>query len=228
MKFIFAYIFLLFTAAPAFAYVPHVVDQKSLMDIVTIQDPTLSETYYGELHDFPHTYEIVATEPFHLFVQVKEPNLDSSRNNIFGIIIKEPVSKGRVVEVARLEAKSASWEVSHEWWSGDSYRNGASLEKDLEPGVYRIEVSTPDNRDKYVLQVGKREEMVLGYFETLSRVIDVKKFYGKSPFRIVESPLVWIPLLSLGILFALVRYRQRVVATYNAILKKLDSNNTYV
>lgn len=217
MRIILLSIFLL-CATPVWAYVPEVIVQKSLLDITAISDPTRVQTFHGSLIDFPHTYQIIATKPFHLFVQIKVPDIESSTNNISGIIIKEPEGKGRVQEVTRLKGSDASWESTYEWWSMDSYRNGPSFEQDLGPGTYRIEVSTPDNREKYVLAVGTRDEMALGYFGTLRRIMDVKVFFEKSRLRIVESPLVFIPLLGIGGL-CIFWYKRRVTTTRDVILK---------
>lgn len=217
MHIIFLSIFLLL-ATPVSASAPEVVVQKSLSDITIINDPVRAQTFYGTLVDFPHTYQIVATKPFHLFVQMKVPDIDASANNLFGIIIKEPAGKGRVEEIVRLKGQDASWESSRDWWSMDSYRNGPLFDQDLGPGTYRIEVSTPDNREKYVLAVGTRNELSFNYFETVGRLMDVKVFFGKSRIRIVESPLVFVPLLGVGGLLIL-WYRRRVPTTRDVILK---------
>lgn len=200
----FLFIFTLFFIQVAFvdAHVPDLVSQPTLNDVYTIEDPTLSQAFYGTLKDFPHTYEIHATEPFTLFTQILVPDIDESKNTISGIIIKLPESKGRVTEISRLSAKDASWESEYEPFGGDSYRKGPSLQRDLEPGTYRIEVHTPNNLEQYVLVVGTREEMTIGYFEMLRRLVGVKVFFGKSPIRIVESPFVYVPLFVLVCIFA--------------------------
>lgn len=201
-------IFLIHTI-PALAYVPEVVVQESLLDVVTISDTNLAQTFYGALIDFPHTYQIVAKEPFHLFVQISVPDIESSTNNLSGIIIKENEGKGRVLEITRMYAKDGTWESVREWWSGDSYRTGPSFEQDLGPGTYRIEVNTPDNREKYILNIGTEKELALGYFKTLERVIEVKKFFEKSPLRVVESPLVFFPVLLIASVSIVIWYRRR-------------------
>lgn len=202
--------FLFLHAITAEAHVPNIVPELIQSDIVRIQDPTLSQAFYGEMEDFPHTFEISATEPFHLFSQILLPDIESSKNNVSGIIIKLPEKRGRVTEVARLESKSASWESDFEPFGGDTYRKGPIFDQELEPGRYRIEVHTPENLDKYVLVVGTREEMSIGYFETVRRLMEVKVFFGKSKFRIIESPYVYVPLiLIIGGVSALWHYRRR-------------------
>ena len=198
----------------SYAHVPLVVEQTSLHDIGAIADPELSQAFYGAMDGFPHTYEIRATEPFHLFAEVLVPDIATSKNTVSGIIIKETGQGGRVSEVARLHAKAATWESFYEPFGGDSYRRGSSYEADVQPGVYRIEVSTPDNDTKYVLVVGKREGSGgVGYFETLGRIAEVKAFFGKSPVRIIESMYVYVPIvIALVLLLAywyLWRYRRR-------------------
>ncbi len=221
MKYTIFFLFLLMgVALPAHAHVPRVVTQESLHDNTPIEDPELSQAFYGSLADFPHTYEIRAEEPFHLYVEVLVPDIESVDNIVNGIVVRETGQKGRVEEVARLLAKDATWEAFYEPWGGDTYRKGAVFEKDLERGVYRIEVSTPDNRQKYVLVVGKREDSGgIGYFETIGRIADVKTFFGKSKIRVIESPLVYIPLLLSVLLVAGVWYWRR----RKALLRTEDS-----
>lgn len=178
------------------AYVPVMIEQDSLKDITVVYDPELAQSFYGSLQGFPHTYELRLTEPLHLRTQILLPDVAWSKNNVSGIIIREE-KKGRVKEVARLKAQDASWETWREPLGGDMYRKGAQFETNLDPGVYRIEVHTPDNLEKYVLTIGTREEMTLSYFEHLGRIREIKQFFEKSGIHIFESPLVHVPVLVL-------------------------------
>lgn len=212
MRFVYALCISLFFTGTAHAYVPQIVVQESLHDITLIDDPELSQAFFGELKNFPHTYEIHADKSFTLYTQIRVPELESSKNNVSGIIIKEQ-KKGRVEEVARFLAQDAPWTVHRDSLIGETYREGAQFEKELGPGVYRLEVHTPDNLEKYVLRVGKNEDMNIGYFELLGRIIAVKDFYETSAFWIIMSPYVYIPVLVLGVFGALwyMRMRKRVV-----------------
>ena len=119
--------------------------------------------------------------------------LKGAATNVSGIIIKLPESGGRVTEVSALNGKDASWESDYEPFGGDSYLQGPQFEGELEAGTYHIEVHTPDNQEQYVLVVGRREEMTIGYAELFKRRMEVKRFFGKSPFLMVESPFVYVP-----------------------------------
>ena len=133
-------------------------------------------------------------EEFRLKVEIAVPDIESVENSISGIIIKEIEGGGRVVEVARLPAKSTEWEPFYEPFGGDSYRRGPSYDEVVEPGVYRVEVSTPENMGKYVLSIGYLEENDIGYFETLKRIAAIKEFFGKSQLMVIQSPFTYVPL----------------------------------
>jgi hypothetical protein len=187
------------------AHVPNMVHPESETDITVIEDPNLSQAFYGELINFPHTYEISSEEPFLLKVEVLAPDIKSSENIYSGIIVKMPEGKGRVTEITRLKAGDASWESKYEPFGGDSYRHGPSYETEVAAGTYRIEVHTPDNIGKYVLVVGAREEMSIGYFEMLGRIIEVKRFFEKTPLLVVQSPFYYVPLGLILIVYFLYR-----------------------
>ena len=198
----------IFSAPHALAYVPVLVEQESLSDITQISDPTLAQGFFGTLDSFPHTYEIHASEPFTLYTNIRTPDLSSNTNTVSGIIIKE--EKRGVSEITRMHAVDALWETVYDSLTGGSYREGATFEKELEPGVYRIEVHTPDNAEKYVLMVGKRDDMTLGYFTLLERLMDVQRFNERSAFFIVLSPYVYIPLnIILGGIGGICWYKRR-------------------
>lgn len=200
------------TVSFAEAHVPNLVEIPGQSDVYLIEDPILSQAFYGVLDDFPHTYKIQKSEPFTLSLQILQPDISSSNNNVSAIVVKLPKERGRVEEIIRLEAKDATWETFYEPFGGDMYRRGSSFTQDLEAGSYIVEVHTPDNREKYVLVVGSKEEMSIGYFETLKRLVAVKKFFDKSPVRIVESPYAYIPLLA--ILAVSIGIRRRMKRAY--------------
>lgn len=200
-------------ASPVFAHTPVIVNQSSLTDIATIADPTLSQVFYGRLMGFPHTFEIKAETTFTLAVEILVPDIEEAVDNVNVIIIKELPDDGGVTEVARLLAKEATWETFWEPYGADSYRQGGTFSEEVPPGVYRIEVSTPDNREPYALVVGTREDFgALGYFETVKRVWEMKGLYGKSRLSIIASPLLYVPigiLWLIGCLWWLRRMRNK-------------------
>ncbi len=193
------------------AHIPLVVNQVSLYDITPIKNPETSQAFYGVLDDKPHTYEIRSSEPFLLNIEILLPDIKGVSLAVSGIVIKEGGRPGQVNEVTRILGKDALWESFFEPWGGDRYLKGGTFSKNVEPGVYRIEVSTPDNHSPYVLVVGTEEEWGdVGYFELLGRIADVKTFYGKSRFMVIESPFAYVPFIFVGILtLGYLLYRRR-------------------
>jgi hypothetical protein len=176
------------------AFVPVLIKDIDQADIMPIADPTLAQAFYGHMDNFPHMYEIHAKEPFLLSLQILMPDIDSSKNNISGVIIKVPEGGGRVTEIASLSAQEAGWGTTFQSLDGNKYREGPAFQKELEPGMYRIEVHTPDNIEKYILRVGTRDEMTIGYIELLRRISEIQTFFGKSTLHGVVSPYLYVPL----------------------------------
>jgi len=209
------FVAILILSAPIFveAQVPVLVDQTSLHDIEIITDPVHAQAFYGMLDDFPHTYEIRVKEPFILRAEVLIPDIASAKELVSGIIIRETGRQGKVTEVTRMLAKDASWESFYDFSGGDSYRRGGMYEAEVTPGVYRIEVSTPDNDAPYVLVIGTEKGWGdIGYIEMVARIADVKAFFGKSKLMVVQSPLVYVPILTiLGVCIVVFLWKRRRV-----------------
>lgn len=171
------------------------VGQVSLLDITTVTEPESARALYGDMTGFPHTYEIRSEDAFQLYVQMFMPEHDFvPANTISGIIIKENEEHARVIEIARLPAHEATWENVRSIASGDTLKRGPFFNAQVDAGVYRIEVSTPQNTERYVLHIGTADPLPLSYLEYIRRIAEIKTFVGKSPYAIVESPFVYIPM----------------------------------
>ncbi len=193
----------------SYAHAPVMVATPAQNDIIPLEEPDLSKAFYGDMQNYPQMYEFRTTDTIHLHVEVLVPDIHSAQNNVSGIILRVR-SDGGVKEVARLRAPEASWKSFFEPWGGDSYRRGQSYDGDIEPGLYRIEVSTPDDIGKYVLVVGQKESFsIFNYFPLIGKISDVKVFFGKSRLLVIESPLVYVPVLAFGLLGGLWWYRRR-------------------
>ena len=181
----------------ALAHQPVLVEFERYQDTFPIVDPELSKAFYGVLSGFPHTYQITIDEPLELRAQVLVPDIDEADDNRGAIIVRLKDRAG-VAEVARLKPKEASWESFYEPWGGDSYRSGPEWSGTLEPGTYFLEVNTAINLGKYVFVVGEFDKFSeLGYFATVKRIYQVKKFFGKPGITLLQSPVFTIPFLLL-------------------------------
>ena len=78
----------------------------------------------------------------------------------------------------------------------ETFRSGGALEAQLEQGMYKLEVSSPDNVGKYKIEWGTTD-LKRSYFENVRVLFEVKSFLDSSPFSAFLSPLLYIPLVLL-------------------------------
>ncbi len=165
-------------------------------DIVTINEPEIEKLVLGELLDAPEMFEIVSEDPFTFSVEIRAlPDRQSSGlmpPQFSGIIIKQNEIRG-VTEIARLKSSDSKWNEVRDKVTGLAYLAGPAFTEQLEPGTYRIEISTPDNTGKYMLLFGAKPDKV-GYFETLSNIKNVYNYYGLGGISMFSSPYIHYPI----------------------------------
>ncbi len=170
-----------------------IVDQPDPFTLTLIDEPEKRTTYLGELDGFPHTYEIIATQPFGFSMDLMSETL-GGEENFSGILVVE-VERG-VREIDRMPAIDATWEESYDQIYGLTFLQGPTYDINLEPGFYRFEVSAPRNQGKYRLVLGDVKDGG-GYFALLNDIYVTKRFFGHARMSIINTPLVYGPLLFL-------------------------------
>ncbi|MEO0115055.1 MAG: hypothetical protein ABIK93_06220 [candidate division WOR-3 bacterium] len=160
-----------------FGHQPRLVLQKDLAFNYPfyIQNPEISQAFYGELTGSPHYYQINAEKEFKLYLNILVPDIKGARTD-FSV----EVSKGKELN---LNGKGFVWQKFFEPFGGDHYLKGPEYEARVEKGEYLIKVYNDDNFGKYVLAVGDIESfppraMIQAFF-AMPRL---KKFFNKSPF----------------------------------------------
>ncbi len=181
---------------------------KSQTEVITISDPAELQLFYGTLDLVPHTYEFQISEAGRFVAYIMMPESNPERV-ISAILIKEPNGKGRVTEIARLSGVSVTWEKTYIGATGDTLLKGPSFDATLEPGVYRLEVHTPDNREPYVMQIGTEEEGP-GYVAFLRQLAGFKQFLGTSSLTMFFSPALFVPFFFVVLIGYAVYRRSRV------------------
>lgn len=202
--------FLLLLLAPIFAsaYVSVVSVPVDEFDVFTVGSPERPQEFFGQLTDFPHTYSFTLGEQIGFKATLFGHDTEDQKNDASIIIIKE--EKRGVSEIGRTDAKKQSWEVQHDTMLSEAFRLGGALEAPLEPGVYRIEVSSPSNDAAYRL-VFHDGEIKRSYFDNVRVLFEVKKVFGSSFISTVLSPLIYVPfsIVMILILGALTFWRLR-------------------
>jgi hypothetical protein len=85
-----------------------------------------------------------------------------------------------VAEVGRLKANEIVWEKTRDSVLGLSFLKSKAFESEIGPGIYRIEVSTPDNVGKYMLTIGE-ERVSSGEVYTRPEILEYKGKKYKVP-----------------------------------------------
>ena len=201
MKIIVALVVLLASTSFVAAYNPIIAEPSQAYEIIPIEgDPYVQREYLGNLSDFPDMYELTSDVAFTLQVKVRQ-----RANGVapFGlIIVRQNEDDGGVTEVVRLNQPLEEWTEVKDSTLGMKFLEGTVLSREVEPGTYRIEVSSPDNKGDYMLIVG--DELVrTGFFGTLADVYKVQRHFGYTPFHMLFSNylyyLLGIIVVSYGI-----------------------------
>lgn len=150
--------------------------------------------FYSELDNYPEMYGFVLTST--TTVQLGIDAVDHTRRapSISGILVEDREQEG-VREVGRFLAGEASWDVFTDRRTQMEYRSGPSLIRDLGPGSYRVEVSTPTNEGRYVLKLGPAETPNSGYVDSLREIRAVQDFHGFGWLHMFRTSHVYLPFL---------------------------------
>jgi hypothetical protein len=164
--------------------------------------------YLGELTNDPHTYEFAIGESKPLVLSLLQ--VEAGERIPLSLIVVEVEENNRgVTEIGRLAGKDMVWESVRNHALGLMVYQSQVFTAELEPGVYRFEVSSTDNIGKYLLTVGYEKEEV-GYFASLKDIYTIRQFFGVSVFGLIFSSAVYYPLgILLLLLVGYVTWRKR-------------------
>lgn len=191
------------TTAVAAAYSIEPVEVDNNIDRIEITDPTKLRQYYGVLEGMPHTFIMRLREEANVSLSLIVPDLETIPANLSLLVVKEAARGVELVQ--RVSFSDAEWEEVRTDWSKTKNKQGPTYTASLQPGVYIIEISSPDNIGKYIFSSGTEETQV-GYFEKLRALTEMQRFHERSAFHIVKSPLVYVPLaVIMFAVFVLVR-----------------------
>lgn len=188
--------------APVVAFAAGVTVNEPLSQnaITPVEDPHVRQYFYGELNNYPHTFQFSVKEDMHLFVKTDVPYASQHDHSI--IVIKE--ERRGVSEVGRITYNEGTWQKEFDWLLGRSFRSQGALEAELSSGVYRVEVSSPENFGKYRLTIGTEQHT--GLFSAYKTAVVGAYFFGGF-FAIFFTPLMFVTLLVVGVVLYW-RYRK--------------------
>ncbi len=196
-KTIFFLTFLLFLLIPGkvLAHQPRIVSQ----DVVQVQNPEISQAFYGELKGRSVSFEINSNETFTLYLNLLVPDLPGIEKDVSAKVYSEEK------EIFFLDGSNFNWTHFYEEFAGDNYFKGPEIREEVKQGKYIVEVFSSDNQGKYVLAVGEKEEFPLNETaKTLLLLPQLKKnFFNKSPLTAFFNLIGLFLLIPLLVLLAL-------------------------
>jgi hypothetical protein len=185
-------------ASVVFAHQPRFVDE----DFTEIKNPEVSQAFYGELDGYPEKFQIKSDKPFTLYVGMLVPYLE-------GIDKDVSVEINSANEKFSLNGLEHKWTVFYEEYAGDAYYEGPDMKQQVNEGIYDILVFSPDNKGKYVLVVGEKEEFPFNeMIKTIGALPRLKMYFEKSPLtafvNMVGFFLFITYIMAVGIILVLI------------------------
>lgn len=192
-----------------FAHQPRLIFDNPIGEVIQVNNPEISQAFYGNLSGQEDVYEIKSDVPFLLYVNILAPDIAGSRTD-FTVEIIENNSNGKYT---KLEWWSVKWESFFEPFGWDNYLMWPEIERQVIEGTYTIKVYNQDNQWKYSLAIGKIESF------PFSEIIDTYKnmpalkmqFFEKPRYSIFRNLVaVWF-FISLILFGLLIRWGIKIV-----------------
>jgi hypothetical protein len=160
----------------AHAHQPHIVTGS---DTTAVQNPEVSQAFYGKLDGKPHTFAISSSSQLDLYVSLLIPVAPGAADNISATITD---ASGKTI--ADIDGVNAPWKNFYEPFAGDDYKQGPEFEKQVQASDYSVKIHNTDNTGKYVVAIGKIESFPLSeIMHTIKTLPHLKTdFFGKSVF----------------------------------------------
>lgn len=176
-----AVIFVLLVASisVAFAHQPRLVigANASNDNPILIQNPEVSQAFYGELQGQPNYYQIKSDNQFKFYLNLLVPASPGIPPDFISAQVLD--SSGNVI--ITVDGTNSTWESYFEEFGGDYYLKGPETRADLPAGTYYIKIFNTDNQGKYNIATGEEESFPIG--ETMKALVTIpllkEQFFGK-------------------------------------------------
>ena len=165
-----------------------------------VQNPEVSQAFYGELKGEPAYFQITSPTDFTLYVQLTLPDVPGIKKDVSARITKQGDPSFSVA----LDGTHYNWTSFYEEFGGDDYWSGPDFKQDVGPGTYVVEVYRPVYQGKYVFVIGEKEEFPLDVTLRTLFLLPVLKtdFFQKPPYAVLFSRMgiLYLPFI-IGTIF---------------------------
>ena len=169
--------------------------------VMPIEQPEKSQTYYGILDGFPHTYDFAVSDTLELEALLTTAEKLEGKDTLSVLITK--LEKRGVSEVGRVTGSSVEWEPQYDRVLALKLRESNVLAVSLESAVYRLEVSSPSNDRGYQLRLNGGSRV------TYNELFTARTVFDRSSFGVILSWKIFIPVVL--IVGALYFYKRKKV-----------------
>lgn len=160
---------------------------------IIVQNPEISQAFYGNLKGSPDYYQITSDKPFELYLNLLVPASPGLGGSLPSAQVTD--SSGKVIMT--LNGTTSTWTPYFEEFGGDYYLKGPEASQTVPAGTYMIKIFNNNNQGKYSLAIGKIEAFPAD--ESLKAIINLpilkEQFFGK--------PVTTLFLEFFGIILAL-------------------------
>ncbi|MBI5459771.1 hypothetical protein [Methanobacterium sp.] len=149
----------------------------STQNPIIVDNPEISQAFYGELNGKPAYYQINSDKPFQLYVNLLVPTSPGQGGEFVSAEITD--TSGNVVIF--LNGTNSNWTPYFEEFGGDYYLKGPEATLEVPAGVYNIRVFNSQNQGKYSIAIGKNESFPANEAITALFTLPLLKeqFFGK-------------------------------------------------
>jgi hypothetical protein len=125
----------------------------SVENPIIVDNPEISQAFYGQLNGKPVYYQIKSDKPFKLYVNLLVPTSPGQGGEFISVEVTD--SSGKVVMF--LNGTNSTWTPYFEEFGGDYYLKGPEDTLQVPAGTYNIKVFNSQNQGKYSIAIGKIE-----------------------------------------------------------------------
>jgi hypothetical protein len=149
----------------------------SIENPIIVDNPEISQAFYGELNGEPVYYQIHSLQPFQLYVNLLVPTSTGQGGELVSAEVTD--SSGEVIMF--LNGTNSTWNPYFEEFGGDYYLKGPEATLNVPAGTYNIRVFNSQNQGKYSIAIGKIEAFPANEAITTLFTLPLLKeqFFGK-------------------------------------------------
>ena len=179
---------------------------STMTNPIVVQNPEISQAFYGNLKGQPDYYKITSDKTFDLYVNILVPQSPGISSDFVFANITD--SSGKTI--AMLGGNQSDWTPMFEEFGGDYYLQGPSFDQNVSAGTYYVKIFNANNTGKYSLAIGSIESFPPD--ESLKSLISIpllkEQIFGK--------PVTTLFFEFLGIILALGTIMVLFVMTFMA------------